>query len=171
MPERSVAQPDGHAPRAIARKHRLGQILASVCVAMTSASLVNTPFALADSASSLKDAVTSARDGLSCGSLRNDPVAERVAEVINQSTDAYLDQTASRVPILDPLEGLKNLGYHGTKAYLLQGADKTDALAIKGALLEGFDAIPDCRYTDFGTDLRRNTTTGYVLASVVLAGA
>lgn len=169
MPKQPVVPPNY--PGVSAHKRRLGELSTLVCVAMTSASLANAPCALADSATSLRDAVASARDGLPCGSLRDEPVAERVADFINQSTDAYLDQTATRVPILNALEGLKNLGYHGTKAYLLQGADKTDAVAIKGALLEGFDALPDCRYKDFGASLRRNATTGYILVSVVLAGA
>ncbi|MCV7323032.1 hypothetical protein H7K01_00090 [Mycobacterium intracellulare subsp. chimaera] len=102
--------------------------------------------------------------------MQYNAVAEHVAEIINRSTDDYLNQVATRVPITDPLEGLKDLGYEGTKAYLLQGANESDANAIKGALLQGYAAIPDCSYTDFGVSLRRNERTGYILASVVLAG-
>ena len=115
--------------------------------------------------------MASARSGTSCGSLRYNQVVEQVAQIINRSTDDYLNHAATRVPILDPLEGLKDLGYGGTKAHLLQGAGKSDAVAIHGALLQGYGAIPDCSYTDFGLSMRRNETTGYNLASVVLAGA
>lgn len=129
-----------------------------------------TPCAHADPEADLREAVASARSGTSCGSLRDNPVVEQVAQIINRSTDDYLNQAATRVPILDPLEGLKDLGYAGTKAHLLSGAGKTDAIAIHGALLQGFSAIPDCSYTDFGLSMRRNDKTGYNLASVVLAG-
>lgn len=139
-------------------------------VAMTVLNAALAASAHADPETDLRDAVASARSGTSCGSLRYNPVVEQVAQIINRSTDDYLNQAARRVPILDPLEGLKDLGYAGTKAHLLSGAGKTDAMAIHGALLQGFSAIPDCSYTDFGLSMRRNVTTGYNLASVVLAG-
>ncbi len=142
-----------------------------VIVTVLAAALSLTPSARADPEANLRDAVASARSGTSCASLRYDPVVEQVAQIINRSTDDYLNHAATRVPILDPLEGLKDLGYGGTKAHLLQGASKSDALAIRGAVLQGYGAIPDCSYTDFGLSVRRNETTGYNLASVVLAGA
>ena len=127
------------------------------------------PCAVADAATNLRDAVASARSGASCGPLQYNDVVGHVADIINKSTDDYLDQTATRVPISDPLQGLKDLGYGGSKAYLLQGANESDAIAIKAALLEGDDAIPDCSYTNFGVSMRRNDATGYALAVVVLA--
>lgn len=114
--------------------------------------------------------MASARRASSCGQLRYDAVAERVAEVINKSTDDYINHTATQIPISDPLPGLKDLGYGGKTTALLQGAAKTEGDAIKGALLEGYAAIPDCSYTDFGVSMRQNAPTGYTLASVVLAG-
>ncbi|WP_232066525.1 hypothetical protein [Mycobacterium parmense] len=134
------------------------------------ASLVLAPSAVADPEANVRDAVASARSGTSCGSLRSNAVVEQVAQIINRSTDDYLNHAATRVPVLDPLEGLKTLGYSGTKAYLLSGAAQNDADAIQGAVLEGYAALPDCSYTDFGLSLRRNDTTGYHLVSVVLAG-
>jgi hypothetical protein len=128
------------------------------------------PVALADSTTDLRQAVSSGREGLPCSPLEYNPVAEQVADIINRSTDSYLNQTATRVPILDPLEGLKELGHPSAKAYLLQGANKTESLAIKGALLEGYAAIPDCSYTEFGVSMRQNTQTGFFIAAVVLAG-
>jgi hypothetical protein len=139
-------------------------------VALLAVGVTPAPSAVADPVSSLRDAVSSARSGTSCGPLRYNATVERAAEIINRSTDTYLNQEARRVPVADPLEGLKDLGYHGTKAYLLQGADKDSGIAIKGALLEGYAAIPDCSYTEFGASMRRNESTGYNLASLVLAG-
>ena len=143
---------------------------APAIVTVVAAGLVLAPTARADSEANVRDAVASARSGTPCGSLRSNPVVEQVAQIINRSTDDYLDHAATRVPIADPLEGLKVLGYRGTKAYLLQGAAKTDADAIQGAILEGYAAIPDCSYTEFGVSMRRNETTGNNLTSVVLAG-
>ena len=129
------------------------------------------PSTHADPAANLADALASARSGTSCSPLRYNKVVEQVAQIINRSTDSYLNQAAPRVPIAEPLEGLKDLGYGGTKAYLLQGADKNESVAIKGALLEGYATIPDCSYKDFGVSMLRNETTGYNLASLVLAAA
>jgi len=132
------------------------------------------PSALADPAGNLRDALASARRGTSCGPLRYNPVVEQVTQIIIRSTDTYLNRAATRVPTADPLEGLKDLGCGGTKAYLLQGADKSESVAIKGALLEGYATIPDCSCTDFGVSMLRNeatgyNSTGYNLASLVLA--
>ena len=140
--------------------------------------LVLAPPAVADSAD-LRDAIVSARSETPCGPLNYHPTVEQAAGVFNQMTDDYLSHTATRVQnkdttpgsIPDPLPGLKNLGYGGTKAYLLQGAKNGEALAIKGALLQGYalGKISDCSFTDFGVDMRRNQRTGYDLAAVVLA--
>jgi hypothetical protein len=143
---------------------------AIVAVLMALLSATVTPAAHADTTTALKDAVTGARGGAACPPLRSDPLVDQIADIVNKSTDDYLNQTATRVPIVDVQEGLKQLGYPGTKAYLLQGADKTEVLTIKGALLEGFAAIPDCSYHDFGVSVRHNNATGFNLAAVVLAG-
>lgn len=144
--------------------------LAPVVTTVLSAVISLAPSALADSAANFKDAVASARGETACGPLRYNTVVEQAAEVINRSTDDYLNHVATQVPIDSPLEGLKDLGYHGTKAILLRGNSVSEALAIKGALLEGYVAIPDCSYIDFGSSVRRNEATGYFLTSLVLAG-
>ncbi|WP_238159363.1 hypothetical protein [Mycobacterium sp. MFM001] len=149
--------------------------MASALIAATVLSAITSlaPSALADPAANFKDAVASARGETSCKPLQYNAVVEQAAEVINRSTDAYLNHVATRVPIDDPrevLEGLKDLGYRATKAILLRGASRSEALAIKGALLEGYAAIPDCSYTDFGLNVRRNEANGYILTSLVLAG-
>jgi hypothetical protein len=130
---------------------------------------ITVPMALADSTTSLRQAVASTREGMTCP-LTYNSVVEQVADIINRSTDDYLNQTATKVPILDPLEGLKELGHPSTKAYLLQGADKSQVLAIKGALLEGYAAIPDCSYSEFGVSMRQNAQSGFFITAVVLAG-
>jgi hypothetical protein len=150
-----------------------------VTVTVLSVSLVVAPPAPAESGAEVKDAVVSARGETSCAALRHDSTVEKAAEIFNRMTDDYLDHTATRVQnkdtrpgsIPDPLPGLKDLGYPGSKAYLLQGAHHNDELAIKGALLQGYASgkISDCSFTDFGADMRRNNRTGYTVVAVVLA--
>ncbi len=149
---------------------RIVLVVAVTVLTALTAGISLAPLALADSASNLREALTSARGGMSCGPLHSDPVVEQVAAKINQSTEDYLDHTATQVPIEDPLPGLKILGYGG-KAKLIQGAGKTEADAIKGLLLEGYDKIPDCSYTAYGASMQRNERTDWYLAVVVLAGA
>jgi hypothetical protein len=98
-------------------------------------------------------------------------VVEQVTEKINQQNEDWMNHAATQVPTTDPLPGLKILGYGGSNAKLLQGAGRTEANAIKGLLLEGYDKIPVCSYTDYGASLRRNDRTGWYLAAAVLAGA
>ncbi len=136
-----------------------------------SGAMVLTPSALADSEDNLKDAMEIARGGTSCQPLSYNPVVEKAARIINQSTDDYLSHNSTHLPITDPLPGLKDLGYGGNKAVLLQGARMNEADAIKGALLQGSTAIPDCSYTDLGIDVRRNEATGNSLVLLLLAGA
>jgi hypothetical protein len=143
---------------------------AVVIVTVLSTGLALAPSAFAEPAANFRDAVMSFRGGTSCEPLRYNAAVEQAAEIINRSNDDYVNRVATHAPITDPLPGLKDLGYGGNKAKLLQGAAKNDAGAIKGALLEGYAAIPDCSYTDFGVSMRRNETTGYNLASLVLAG-
>jgi hypothetical protein len=151
---------------------RRGPWIASALVIATvlCAGVSVAPAALADLAANFKSAVASARDGTSCRPLRYNSVVEQVAAVINRSTDDYLSHTATQVPISDPLPGLQDLGYGGKKGKLLSGAAKNEVDAIKGALIEGYAAIPDCSYTDFGVSMLRNQPTGYILTSLVLAG-
>ena len=168
---RSVVPPDSQISAQILRRRGPRIALVLVIVTVLSAGVSLAPSALADSVANLKDAVAQARGGTSCGPLRSDPVVEQVAEKINRSTNDWLDHTATQVPIEDPLPGLKILGYGGSKAKLLQGAARTEADAIKGMLLEGLDAIPDCSYKDFGASMLRNEASDHYLTAVVLAGA
>jgi hypothetical protein len=151
------------------RGRRIASVVVIVAVLCTGVSLA--PSALADPADNFRDAVASLRGAASCGPLVYHPVVEQAAEIVNRSTDAYLDQAARVVPIGDPLPVLKDLGYGGNKAKLLSGASRNDdADAIKGVIIQGYAAIPDCTYTDFGVNVKRNETSGYFLTSLVLAG-
>lgn len=133
--------------------------------------LASTVAAHADDTENLRSAVNQVRAGTSCGAYRADPIAEQVADKVNNSTQKYLDHTATEVPITDPMPGLKILGYPGTRATLLQGASRDEAESIKALILQGYEKLPDCSYTDIGVSTQVNSTTGYVLTAVVLAGA
>ncbi len=133
--------------------------------------LVPAPAARADATDNLRSAVAQVRAGTSCGALRPDPVIDQVAAKVNQSTQNYMEHQATQTPITDPITGLKILGYQGNKASLLQGASTADADSIKALILQGYDKIPDCSYTDIGANMQQNERTGYWLTAVVLAGA
>lgn len=149
---------------------RLWEIAVVIAMLIT-ASVLHAPAASADPAANLRSAVTQMRAGTSCGPLRSNPIVEDVAYRINKSTQDYLNHAATQVPVTDALPGLKILGYPGNKAALLQGASKEEAKAIKGLLLQGYDKVPDCSYTEFGTNAMYNEASGYLLTVVVLAGA
>jgi hypothetical protein len=144
---------------------------AGVIMTAISAGVSLAPPAVADPVADLKEALASARAATSCPPYRFDPVVEQVAQMVTKVTDEWLDHATTQVPVDDPLPGLKVLGYGGSKAVALQGAGLKEPDAIKGAMLEGFDLIADCSYTDFGVSLRQNVRSGYYLAVAVVAGA
>jgi hypothetical protein len=145
--------------------------VAVVIMTVSAAGLSPAPSALADSLDDLSAAVAAYRAGSSCAPLRRDPIADKVAAVINKSTSDWLDHNATQIPIEDPMPGLKELGYHGGKSQLLAGSsDNSQGDAIKGLLLEGYAAILDCSYTDVGFNILLNERTGNVLSAAVLAG-
>lgn len=153
------------------RTSRVG-IAVMAMVTTVGVGVVSTPQAPADPAANLAEAMVSARSAAPCGPLRYDPIAEHAAEVINRSTVGYLNHTARNVPADEPhpMAILKDLGSEAGKVLSLQGAGQNDVDAIKGVLLEGHDAIPDCSYDHFGVSLIHDAETGYRLAVVVLAG-
>jgi hypothetical protein len=142
-----------------------------VCALLISGGIVVAPSAFADSVTRVQDAMVTARAGTSCQPLNYNPVVEKAAAIINRSTDDYIDHISTYQAITDPMPGLKDLGYGGNKAALLQGALSNEADAIKGALIQGHAAIPDCSYTDLGIDVRRNEATDNLLVVYLLAGA
>lgn len=106
----------------------------------------------------------------SCAALRSDPLVEQAAEIVNRSTDKWVDHTGRAAPVREPLPVLHDLGYGGRRAVQIEGAGDTDAQAIAGLLIIGYDILPDCSYTDYGVSLIQNQSTGHYLATVVLAG-
>jgi hypothetical protein len=170
LPRRSLTSLFGRRPASMIHRFRPSIRSAALLVTTLFAAVVPAPPARADSLDTAKNAVVSLRDGTSCAPLRDNPLVEQAADVVNRSTDDYLDHTATRIPIEDPLPGLKDLGYGGSKAIALFGSHSNPADALKGALLEGYAAIPDCSYTDFGLSMLRNKSTGYMLVTIVLAG-
>jgi hypothetical protein len=142
----------------------------AMCALLSSGGMAVAPSALADSVNRVRDAMATARAGTSCQPLNYNPVVERAAAIVNQSTDDYIDHISTYQPITDPIPGLRDLGYSANKAVLLQGALSNEADAIKAALLQGHAAIPDCTYTDLGMDVRHNEATDDVLIVYVLAG-
>jgi hypothetical protein len=143
-------------------------ILAAAVTAVLSLSFA--PLSTADPTADLRSEVDSARSG-ACAQFQSDPVLEDVARRSNGETDGYIVHIAKYQPFEDPMPVLHDLGYTTGKAKLLVGYGDTEAKAIKGALLEGFEAIPDCTYTKYGVHILKNDDQGYVLASVLLAGA
>jgi hypothetical protein len=145
-----------------------GQLVAAAVMPFLAATMLLPPPAVADSADSLRAAVGSLRSA-SCGPLRPDPLVESTAEDINRSSAVWLDHAGRVAPVDDPMPLLKDRGFGGKKARLVQGAGRTSADAIKGLLLQGYLDIPDCSYTEYGVSLMTNRTTNYVLSAIVLA--
>jgi hypothetical protein len=124
----------------------------------------------ADPAPDLARAVSAAHGN--CGPLAYDPRVERAADIVNRSTYDFLQHTAQNVPADDPHPTaiVKDLGIEGTKSYALQGAGQDEADAVRGLLLQGFNAIPDCGYTSVGTSRLYEPGSGYYLVVVVMVG-
>ncbi len=143
---------------------------ALTAVGLGAVGLVAAAPALADPTGQLRAAVAATR-ATSCDPLRSDPVVEQAAAEINRTIGLWLDKSSRAEPESDAMPLLKDLGYPGTKSKILWGAGKNEADAIKGAILQGFAAIPDCGYTDFGASVTQgNNAAGWVLAAVVLGG-
>jgi hypothetical protein len=165
---RLTVPPSAASPKA--RRGLAGKVTALVATALSLA-VVAPPSASADPTDGLSAGVAAYRSGSSCAPLHRDPIIDRVAEVMNKSTSDWLDHSADQSPILDPMPGLRELGYRGSKARMLAGTSrKTEADSIKGVLLEGYEAILDCSFTDVGFSTLRNENTGNVLTVTVLAG-
>jgi hypothetical protein len=130
------------------------------------------PPAAADPAPAVQQAVVDARGAASCGPLNYNPTVEHAADIVNRSTYTFLDHSAENVPADDPHPTaiVKDLGIKANKVSSFQGAAHNEADAVKGALLEGRNAIPDCSYTDFGVSLLFEPQSDFTLAVVVLVG-
>lgn len=134
--------------------------------------MLSAPWAVADRAPAVEQAVASARRAAPCGPLKYDATIEHAADIINRSTYTFLNHTAENVPIDDPhpVAITKDLGITASKVTSLQGAGRTTANAVKGMLLEGRNDLPDCSYTNFGTSMLYEERSGYTLVVVLLVG-
>lgn len=142
----------------------------ALLVGCVGAALLCAPPAGAERADDLERGVAAVRAGGQCGALRHDPLVERAAEISNRSTVDYLSHGAEYVPVADPLIVLKDLGSDAATAIQLQGHGRTDAEAIKGALLQGYSKLGDCSYETIGSSVIRDPDTGRTLVVAVLAG-
>jgi hypothetical protein len=159
------------------------QAIGTTCIVLILAglALAAAPRSHADPTGKLKSAVDSAR-GNSCPALQSDPVLNQLAQRTNLSTDSYIGFTTRSQPLgypkADLLPALHQLGYNANKSKLLsgygdpeiEGYGDVSAKATYGAVLQGYEAIPDCAYSKIGVDLFLNPSKGYALATVVLAG-
>jgi hypothetical protein len=153
----------------LAPRRHLRRGICLVTTALTLAGIAVAPPATASTTDLLREAVVAAR-GAACGPLRPDPVVDKAAEEINETTDEYINFAARAVPETDALSPLKDLGYGGSTAAILSSAAQTDANAIKALLLQGYAKIPDCSYRDLGVSTLYNAKRDLILATVVLAG-
>lgn len=170
MLNRSTAVRGSRVPTAesITRRSRIASSTATTFVLC--AGVLMAPAAQADPAPAIQDAVASLRAASSCLPLHYDPVVEQAAATITQVNAGYVNHTGTTEPVADALPGLKDLGYGGKKATMLQGAAPDHGDSIKAMLLEGYAALRDCSYTDFGADVRSDDATGITYSVVVLAG-
>ncbi len=149
--------------------------MSRVIVALAPATGVGTllaPPATAGPAPAVRQAVVDVRGAASCAPLNYNPTVEHAADIVNRSTYTFLDHTAQNVPADDPhpMAIVKDLGIKAKNASSFQGAAHNQSDAIKGVILEGRNAIPDCSYTDFGVSLLHEPESDFTLAVVVLVG-
>jgi hypothetical protein len=150
---------------------RAGSAVAAL-MPVVSLGVLLAPPAAADPAPEVEQAVVAARGAASCGPLQYNPTVEHAADIVNHSTFTYLNHTAENVPADNPHPTaiVKDLGIDTSKVISLQGAGHIEGDAIKGVLLEGRDAIPDCSYTDFGVSRLYEPDSDFSLVAVVLVG-
>jgi hypothetical protein len=150
-------------------RRRIANVTAVAVAAMSVGVLLCSP-ASADPPPRLKSAVEQLRGAGQCGPMQYDPIAEHTAEIVNRSTFDYLSQQARHVPVTDALPIFRDLGGTGGNAHILLGAGDNDGDAIKGLILQGHAAIPDCSYTGFGASLLWNEPAAKALTTVILVG-
>jgi hypothetical protein len=130
------------------------------------------PPAAADPTANLKSQVDSARGSTGCPPLQRDPVLDGVAQRANRETEGYVAHTARFTPLEDPTQALRDLGYKARKTQLLAGYGDVDGdfedKAIRGAVMQGYDVIPDCTYTKYGVAVLSNALAKYAISAVVL---
>lgn len=157
-----------HAGEGISRIFKIAAVAAvMICVAVAAP-----PKSAADATGNLQAQVDAARRG--CPALQLDPVLTGVAQRANGETQSNIEHTARSLPFEDPTPVVRDLGYPAGKAKLLTGYGGDEAKAIHGAVLFGWEAIPDCSYTKYGVNVIDGSvggSGGYWLAAIVLAGS
>jgi hypothetical protein len=126
------------------------------------------PASAADATANLESTVNAARGA--CPPLQPDAVLYGVAQRANNETHSYIEYNARFEPFEDPMPVLRELGYNAGKAKLVVGNGDTEAKAIHGVIVLGWEAIPDCSYTKYGLNALSDTDAGYTLTALVLAG-
>jgi hypothetical protein len=152
--------------------------IASVVAVPALVAMFVAPTSMADGTANLQHAVASARGG--CAALQPNSILTDLAQRANLSTDSFILFRARSQPLGSPksdaLPALHQLGYTATKAKILSGYGdpqiedygNVEAKAIYGAILQGYEAIPDCAYTRYGVHVLTNQDKGYALATVIL---
>lgn len=144
-----------------------GWVVAPLVVGL--ASIMFASPAVADPTGDLRVAVDEKRGD--CPPLQQDSMLDGVAEQADRETQEYAHMTARFQPMEDPVPLLRQLGYPAGKAKLLSGySAESQERAIYGAVLFGWDTIPDCAYTRYGAHAMTNPHSGIATAAIVLAG-
>jgi hypothetical protein len=154
-------------PGRSAGRRRAGAAGRLAIIAAMAAALGATPPAAAD-ADTLTAALMAAR-AASCPPLKRDPIVERAAFEVNDSTNKWIDHSTRAAPVSESLPLLRDLGYHGSKSTIVVGAGRTAAIAIKALIVQGYAKIPDCSYVDYGASSIHNESKDMILTTVVLA--
>jgi hypothetical protein len=162
---------DGQRGRVRTRMSRVAGAIVALVPAIGVGILLAPP-ATAGPVTAVRQAVADVRGAASCAPLNYSTMVEHAADIVNRSTYTFLDHSAQNVPADEPhpIAIVTDLGIKANKASSLQGAAHNQSDAIKGVLLEGRNAIPDCSYTDFGVSLLHEPESDFTLAVVVLVG-
>lgn len=152
----------------VSRFARPGTVILAIATTFIVALSLAAP-SLADPTADLTSSVQSARGR--CPSLQEDPALDEAAQRATRETDANIQHEAKFLPFEDAMPVLREMGYPTSKAKLLAGYGTEPAKAIRGAVLQGWEALPDCSYVKYGANALTNDSQGYVLTAVVLAGA
>jgi hypothetical protein len=168
LPRGVIGTAEGHP---VERRSRLFKIAVVVLAMTICIAVAPMPSSSADAPVDLQAQVDAARGG--CPPLQEDPVLTGVAQRANGETQSNIEHTARSLPFEDPMPVVHDLGYPAGKAKLFAGYGDVEAKAIRGAVLFGWEAIPDCSYTKYGVDVLDGSVAGsggYWLAAIVLAG-
>jgi hypothetical protein len=155
----------GHAGERVPRLFKIAAVALVMTLCMA---VAPPPNSAADATANLQTQVDAARGG--CPPLHADPVLTDVARRANGETQSNIEHTARSLPFEDPMPILHDLGYPARKAKLLAGYGDAQAKAIRGAVLFGWESIPDCSYTRYGVNVLEGSAGNYWLAAIILAG-